>query len=295
MNKNVNNYRYQPQNRLQNMLKYIEKTKLILELIFDIPTHNEEIIERLREFDHPICIILFIIRALFGETDVDRYERLKTIILKLQEQNRKAHTNTKYASKAETHSSELWYHEGSQDLLDVRLWIAYYSLCRVQERLQTERQASKKPEFEKAAKFQDVQKRFNAFEYKSSQLGDDRPLTYCQISPDKKSVVTASRSGLCKQWDLETLEMIRDFKGIVVSEIVGHGEHAGAIVFHPSLFESDSNSVVQLASCCSTGLIFLWNLKKLLQEEPIGQLPKHHHRISRIAFHPSGRFLGSTW
>ncbi|KAF1741489.1 hypothetical protein MXB_730, partial [Myxobolus squamalis] len=138
--------------------------------------------------------------GLFAETDSERHERLKNLVYILHEKCDEEKNISKSVPKAEvlystndkTHSTDLWYHEGPAELISARLWIGYYSLCRVQDRLSNERMLSKRPEFEKAAKFQEVQKRFNAFEYRSSQLGDDRPLTYCQVSPDGKSIMTAS-------------------------------------------------------------------------------------------------------
>lgn len=45
-----------------------------------------------------------------------------------------------------------------------------------------------------------------------------------------------------------------------------------------------------MASCAGDGSVKLWDLKS---EEPIADIEGHMpHRVSRIAFHPSGRFLG---
>lgn len=243
-------------------------------LSLDSVEGKQQIMVTLRDLGQPI--------KFFGESDSERFTRLENIIRDLEELYQKA-TQTQNAPQAESHSTELWYHEGSPALLDARLWIAYYSLCRVKERLENERAVAEQPEFEKAAKFQEVQKRFKAFEYRCSQLGDDRPLTYCQISPDGTSILTTSKSGIFKQWDLSNLANIRSFKG--------HTDDVCAVVYHPTLAESDSEEVVQAASCCGGGYVLLWNLKK---EEPVNRLPPHRHRVSRVAFHPSGRFLGSA-
>lgn len=64
----------------------------------------------------------------------------------------------------------------------------------------------------------------------------------------------------------------------------------GAIVFHPKATISNDESICNMASCAGDGSVKLWDLKS---EEPIADIEGHMpHRVSRIAFHPSGRFLG---
>ncbi|KII60717.1 U4/U6 small nuclear ribonucleoprotein Prp4 [Thelohanellus kitauei] len=250
------------------------------ELLADIPKDSKDVVERLRLLGYPTSIT--------GEDEEGRYRRLEIIILQLREKC-SLETRDKTAA-AETHTEELWYHEGCDELLHARMMIAFYSLTRyaivmncVQARLENEVEFEKKTEFEKAAKSQDVQRRFGIFEYRSSQLGDNRPLTFCQVSPHGDSLATASRSGICKLWNIKTGQLIRSFEG--------HHEHAGSIVFHPELYNSESDTVIQLASCCAEGSIFLWNIKKNL---PIVTLPSVEHRVSRAIFHPSGEFLASA-
>ena len=50
-------------------------------------------------------------------------------------------------------------------------------------------------------------------------------------------------------------------------------------------------SVVNLASGGADGLINLWSLES---ETPLASLQGHTARVSRVDFHPSGRFLGSA-
>ncbi len=51
------------------------------------------------------------------------------------------------------------------------------------------------------------------FSNATSQIGDDRPLSYCSFSPDSSMVATASWSGLAKLWHLPSCEMKTILKG----------------------------------------------------------------------------------
>ena len=67
----------------------------------------------------------------------------------------------------------------------------------------------------------------------------------------------------------------------------GHTTHVGSIVFNPKsrlggLDESEPN----LASCAADGSVKLWSLDS---EEPIADIEGHDARVSRCAYHPSGR------
>ena len=37
------------------------------------------------------------------------------------------------------------------------------------------------------------------------------------------------------------------------------------------------------------------DLTLALSDTPISDLENHGNRVARLAFHPSGRFLGTTW
>lgn len=158
-------------------------------------------------------------------------------------------------------------------------------------------------------------------EISCSQVGDVRPISYCQLSPDCSLIATSSwlalfiiiftvlfcfinsaftffcfsaffitlifkthiRSGLCKLWSKEHLQHIRTLRG--------HNGNVCSIVFNPYSTLNLPKSVLNLASCGTDGSVNLWNLES---EEPIGNLEGHEpHRVSRLAFHPSGRFLAT--
>ena len=70
----------------------------------------------------------------------------------------------------------------------------------------------------------------------------------------------------------------------------GHNHNVGSITFHPfSTLSQDKNSI-NLASCAADGTVNLWSLEN---EEPIHTIKSHQpNRVSKLKFHPSGRFLG---
>lgn len=85
-----------------------------------------------------------------------------------------------------------WYHEGPESLRTARLWIAYYSLPRAKERLEEARNLRDLPSATRTAKTQDLQKKLHVLSIHSSQIGDTRPISYCQFSPNSKLLATAS-------------------------------------------------------------------------------------------------------
>nr|CAD7429417.1 unnamed protein product [Timema monikensis] len=90
-------------------------------------------------------------------------------------------------------------------------------------------------------------------------------------------------SGLCKLWNIPNCDLVRTLQG--------HNCNVGAIVWHPHAMESESARVCALASCAVDGSVKLWNMES---SDPLADVEGHApHRVSRIAFHPSGRFLGT--
>ncbi|CAG5986477.1 unnamed protein product [Menidia menidia] len=89
-----------------------------------------------------------------------------------------------------------------------------------------------------------------------SQIGDDRPISFCNFSPDSKMLATASWSGLCKLWSVPDCSLVRTLRGgsapIGQSSpppppLTGHNTNVGAIVFRPQAGVSLDQSDVSLA------------------------------------------------
>ena len=79
----------------------------------------------------------------------------------------------------------------------------------------------------------------------------------------------------------------------ILHSFLGHQSQASCITFHPQSTLTQPAEGINLASCDQTGVVKLWNLEK---DEPIADIEGHSpYRVSRLSFHPTGRFLGSAW
>jgi len=200
--------------------------------------------------------------------------------------------------------AELFYVEGTSELRAARLNIARYSIPKAKERVlaqkrkreeeeaieleldpetikhhfKEQKQAENKPD-EVAILIEKLKK----FELQSSEVGDDRPMSSCAISPDSKLIATSGWSGLCKIFDAKTLQITKILKG--------HRERASSIVWHPNACNSQSSSAINLASGGVDLTIKFWSLDS---DEPLSSLAGHVGRINRVAFHPSGRYIASS-
>ena len=76
-----------------------------------------------------------------------------------------------------------------------------------------------------------------------------------------------------------------------VRTLRGHNCNVYSVVFHPQSTLTQSESSINLASCAVDGSVNFWSLDS---EEPIANLEGHEpNRVSRVAFHPSGRFIAT--
>lgn len=130
---------------------------------------------------------------------------------------------------------------------------------------------------------QELFKKLRNFEILCSQVGDTRPISGCELSPNNKLIATSSWSGLCKLWSIDDLSNLKVFRG--------HTCNVGGISFHPQSTLTQDSKSLNLASCSIEGTINLWNLDS---DEPINTIKSHQpNRVSKLKFHPSGRFLGT--
>ncbi|GLV44253.1 U4-U6 small nuclear riboprotein factor 60K [Carabus blaptoides fortunei] len=258
----------------QALLEEFERRKKARQI--NVSTDDAEVKRNLRQLGEPIC--------LFGEGPAERRSRLKDILSCIGEdaiiKRREAEEERKQQEKDQ---ESTWYHEGPESLRTARLWIAYYSLPRAKERLEEARNLRDLPSATRTAKTQDLQKKLHVLSIHSSQIGDTRPISYCQFSPNSKLLATASWSGLCKVWSVPDCELTQTLRG--------HTCNVGAVIFHPKATISQEETVCNMVSCAADGSVKLWDFKN---EEPMADIEGHMpHRVSRIAFHPSGRFLGT--
>jgi len=259
------------------MLEEFERRKRAR--LINVSTDDGEVKKNLRQLGEPIC--------LFGEGPADRRNRLRDWLSALGEDaiRKKQAADEEKIREAREHDETTWYHEGPAALKAAREWLARYSIPRARariERLKAEEGAS---ESTKMARNQEVQRRTKVLDLQASQLADTRPVAWCQFSPDSKMMVTASWSGLVKLWSVPECKELVVFRG--------HQQNAGCAAFAPSAkLESldDFGGAPVLASCCSEGKVKLWSATS---DVPVADLEGHDARVSRLAFHPSGRFLGT--
>lgn len=241
-----------------------------------VSTDDSEVKANLRHLGEPIC--------LFGEGPAERRERLRQLLAILGEdaiKQRRGDLSQDLKKKDEEHVT--WYHEGPNSLKEARYIIAEFSIPRAKERVHRQKQDKLLPITQKNARLQELQKRIRSITNDCSQIGDNRPLSYCSFSPNSKMLATASWSGLCKLWSIPDCQLIRTLRG--------HNCNVGAVVFHPQATMGLPNSSCCMASCGQDGSVKLWNL---VSDEPIADIEGHApYRVSRLKYHPSGRFLGT--
>ncbi|XP_046437636.1 U4/U6 small nuclear ribonucleoprotein Prp4-like [Daphnia pulex] len=244
---------------------------------FAITIDDGEIRKHLRQLGEPI--------TLFGEGPADRRNRLKELLSVHGHDliDRKKEDEKEIVKVEKDQTETTWYHEGPESLKIARLWLAYYSLPRAKQRLSNVKLESEIPESTRTAKRQEMVKRMRGMNIMCSQVGDGRPISYCQFSPSGNLLATASWSGLCKLWNVPDCTLSHSLRG--------HKCSVGAIVFHPQATLSLEPSELNMASCSMDGAVKLWNLES---EEPIADMEGHApHRVSKVEFHPSGRFLAT--
>ncbi|XP_071820495.1 U4/U6 small nuclear ribonucleoprotein Prp4-like [Apostichopus japonicus] len=261
--------------RKQALLAQFEKRRKARQI--NVTTDDAEVKALLRKNGEPIC--------LFGEGPAERRERLRHLLADLgevQSKKQKAEEEERQKKKMEEEETT-WYHEGPESLKTARFWIADYSVPRASSRLQVERERRNITDSVRNAKRQELHKNLRSLTAIGSQIGDERPISFCHFSPNSKILATSSWSGLIKLWTVPECEPIRT--------LTGHTQHVGAVKFHPKATISLEDNDCCLASCSADGSVKLWSLDS---EKPIANIEGHTAKVSRVAYHPSGRFLGTT-
>jgi U4/U6 small nuclear ribonucleoprotein PRP4 len=152
----------------------------------NVSTDDAEVKRNLRQLGEPIC--------LFGEGPADRRCRLRDILSRIGEDAVVRREAEEERKQFEKDLETTWYHEGPESLRIARLWIANYSLPRAKARIEEARKMTDLPTATKTAKKQEIQKKLQIMAIYSSQIGDTRPISYCQFSPNSKLLATASWS-----------------------------------------------------------------------------------------------------
>lgn len=129
-----------------------------------------------------------------------------------------------------------------------------------------------------------LEQRLRTVSNQTSEVADERPVVSCHFSRNGSLLATGSWSGTVKLWAIPSCSQRLSFKA--------HSERLTAVVWHPAV--DDLNTVppppLALATGCIDMTARLWSADgKLLRT-----LQGHTDRLGRIAFHPSGRFLGTA-
>lgn len=233
--------------------------------------------QQLRQLGEPIC--------LFGEGPADRRNRLKELLSRLGEDALRKTGSDKQepttTDRDQQRSEETWYHEGPETLKEARMFVLNFSIPRARARLKNEHLENQIPEATRTARRQEVQNKLRSFGLLGSQNADTRPISYCSFSPNGKLLATSSWSGLVKLWQVPACTEAHTLRG--------HNSYVDCVEWHPSATLTMEASALNLVSSGRDGSVQLWSMDG---EEPLGELPTLEARVSRVAFHPSGRFLG---
>jgi U4/U6 small nuclear ribonucleoprotein PRP4 len=136
--------------------------------------------------------------------------------------------------------------------------------------------------------FMDKAGRYRAMELGSSQIGDVRPISGANFSPDGQCLATCSWSGIAKVWTVP--DCIEKF------QLLGHSERLTDVKFSPGfktgmLGQTNDGKTVGVATASADMRVKLWSANDM---SDLHTLEGHTARLARIDFHPSGRFLGTA-
>ncbi|XP_055586959.1 U4/U6 small nuclear ribonucleoprotein Prp4-like [Uranotaenia lowii] len=242
-----------------------------------VSTDDAEVKKNLRALNEPICY--------FGEGPAERRIRLKELLSSLGEGAipQKTTKEDEKRAPAQKEQESTWYHEGPESLRVARIWLAHYSLPRAKQRLQDASELMSIPSATKAGRMVELQKRIQSLAPQCSQVGDVRPISNCCFNEDSSLLMTSSFSSMCKVWSVPDCNLVQTLRG--------HQFYVSAIAFRNGV-ATDSKGEVAMASGCHDGTVKLWSFDS---EEAIADINGHvPNRVSRLAFHPSGRFLGTA-
>ncbi|EOX98803.1 WD-40 repeat family protein / small nuclear ribonucleoprotein Prp4p-related [Theobroma cacao] len=241
-----------------------------------VPTNDMAVRTRLRRLGEPI--------TLFGEREMERRDRLRMIMAKLDSEGQleklmKAHEEEEAAVSAKMEDVEEdiqypFYTEGPKELLDARIDIAKYSVVTAAMRVQRAQRKRDDPDEDMDAETDWALRQAGNLVLDCSEIGDDRPLSGCSFSRDGQLLATCSLSGVAKLWSMPRVSK--------VSALKGHTERATDVTFSPVHDH--------LATASADRTAKLWNTDGSL----LTTFEGHLDRLARIAFHPSGKYLGTT-
>ncbi|KAI9190771.1 WD40-repeat-containing domain protein [Polychytrium aggregatum] len=269
------------QQEQQAILDEFNKKRLARSLA--VPTDDGRVRQRLIDLDEP--------QTLFGEGPAERRERLRDLLAqRLHDQSMDIdqvgtddESDEDEDDDDEGEEVEEFFTYGIPELMECRKSIAHYSIPRAKERLAVQRSELELPIAQRKKYRGEWYAHLKTFATFTSQLGDDRPLSYCVFSPNSRILATGSWSGVIKLWGIPSCEHTMTLKG--------HRERISGIAFHPGATFSQSRSELNVVSGATDGTVNLWSLDR---ETAIAKLEGHKMRVARVAIHPSGRYIATS-
>ncbi|ORY36344.1 WD40 repeat-like protein [Rhizoclosmatium globosum] len=268
----------------QAMLDDFERKKKARSLA--VPTDDRRVRARLRSFGEPVTF--------FGEGPGDRRDRLRGLMQARFEQGLPLDGGSDEDewlddddddddSDDEREQDEEFFHPGGNDLFEARQFILDWTLPRASKRIAAQRAEIQVSVMARKKMKLDWFNHLKTFTFNSSQIGDDRPLSFCTFAPNSRLLATGAWSGLVKLWSIPDSEHVLTLKG--------HNERVSGIAFHPGSTLSQTAGSLNLVTSGMDGKVNLHNFES---DIPIGELVGHERRVARVAFHPSGRYIGTT-
>ncbi|KAI9217947.1 WD40-repeat-containing domain protein [Blastocladiella britannica] len=238
-----------------------------------VPTDDRLVRLKLREFGHPI--------TLFGEGPAERRDRLRKILSTMD--GVQVTFDDPDASDASDDGEE-YFTPGTAELLFARRWIANHSLRRAQARLARQRQEFDTPTSVFKSLRRDLYADVKSWTPIASEIVDSRPVSFVAFAPNSKTLATGSFSGAVQLWSVPHCKRLGDVRR-------AHVDRVGGLAWHPNATVGLDASSANLVSGGAEGNVCLWSLDS---ESPITTLKGHTSRVSRVAYHPSGRYVGSS-
>ncbi|GAQ77709.1 U4/U6 small nuclear ribonucleoprotein PRP4 [Klebsormidium nitens] len=265
--------------RQEKLLKDLELARRAARLA--VPTNDQAVRQRLRQLEQPI--------TLFGEKEMERRDRLRQLMARLETEGELPDVEGPLEEDEEPSEDgqpkvELFYTEGSPELHEERKLIARLSLPRAAARIAAAKRRQEDPDEDEDAELDEVVKTMTRTAMQLSEHGDERPVSACALSPDPGAslLITGGWSGLVKVWGIPQMAQQTVFRA--------HAERITDVAFHPSPAIGMDSDGPDLATASADRTAKLWNLKG----KEVRTFSGHLDRLARIAFHPSGRYLGTA-
>ncbi|KAL2650742.1 hypothetical protein R1flu_018870 [Riccia fluitans] len=259
-----------------------------------VPTNDAAVRARLRSLQQPI--------TLFGEREMERRDRLRAVMArldadgeleKLLQAQEAAGDGTAGAGfedggvseevqEPEVSQLEIFYTEGSEELREARMEILKFSLPRSAMRIHRAKRKREDPDEDEDKETDEILHAMAQTSMECSEIGDERPLSACALSPDGFLLATSSWSGHTKLWEVPAVK-----KTVVLK---GHTERVTGVAFHPQSCKSLSNAAGNIVTASADCKAILWNL----EGARLRSFEGHLERLARVAFHPAGAYLGTA-